>query len=294
MLVVTKWLSFSSPSWSSRLIGRVDGFTMKSSLVSKRIGYQAPKPDTATNTKSNENIISSFFSTFLSSSTPSSSMVEKVLQNPQFPTEWPYTVQDFQRMDESTDTLFYQSPRLVYHIDDACVNALTKYYATVLKDGDDVLDICSSWVSHYPPNGWKGNKVIGLGMNEYELSQNKQLTDYIVKDLNQDPVLPFDDATFDVVTCVVSVDYLNQPLSIFQEMGRVLRPNGTCIISISNRCFPTKAYQIWLQTSDLEHIFIVGSFFHYTQLFQKPIAIDCSPNPGRTDPLYIIQAQRKE
>lgn len=39
------------------------------------------------------------------------------------------------------------SPRLCYHIDDFAVDALTRYYSEALKDGDDVLDICSSWVS---------------------------------------------------------------------------------------------------------------------------------------------------
>ena len=181
---------------------------------------------------------------------------EKVLVNPQWPASWPYTEEDFKRMDESDDAIFYDQPRLVYHIDDvravtimceanvtivsvalvrccrlhshssntqAAVTALTKYYATEFKDGDDVLDICSSWVSHYPPD-WKGGKVVGLGMNEYELSQNPVLTAYNVKDLNADPTLPYEDASFDIVTCVVSVDYLNKPLQVFQEIGRVLRP----------------------------------------------------------------------
>ena len=29
-------------------------------------------------------------------------------------------------------------------------------------------------------------------MNDYELAQNKQLTEHVVKDLNTDPVLPYD------------------------------------------------------------------------------------------------------
>jgi ubiquinone/menaquinone biosynthesis C-methylase UbiE len=220
------------------------------------------------------------------------SMAEKVLENPKFPDEWPYSEQDFARMDESSDAVFYDSPRLVYHIDDAAVSALTKYYSENLKDGDDVLDICSSWVSHYPKD-FKGGKVVGLGMNAYELSQNPQLTDYVVKDLNKEPKLPFDDASFDKVTCVVSVDYLNKPQEVFKEIGRVLRPGGECIISMSNRCFPTKAFQIWLQTNDLEHIFITGSFFHYSGLFEPATCKDISPNPGRSDPLYIVKAARK-
>ena len=47
-----------------------------------------------------------------------SSMAEKVLTNPKWPETWPYTEEDFKRMDESNDSYFYDQPRLVYHIDD--------------------------------------------------------------------------------------------------------------------------------------------------------------------------------
>lgn len=221
------------------------------------------------------------------------SMAEKVLLNPQWPAEWPYTDKDLARMDESQDTIFYESPRLVYHIDDNAVTALTKYYSENFKDGEDVLDICSSWVSHYPKE-WKGGNVVGLGMNEFELSKNPQLSSYDVKDLNVDPVFPYEDNTFDKVTCVVSVDYLTKPKEIFNEIGRVLRPGGEAMLSISNRCFPTKAWNLWLRTNDLEHVFIAGSFFHYTGLFEPPSCDDISPAPGRSDPMFIIKANKKE
>lgn len=218
-------------------------------------------------------------------------MAEKVLANPQWPPEWPYSDEDFARQDETDDAIFYEPSRLVYHIDDFAVAALTDYYSNNIKDGEDVLDICSSWVSHYPKD-WKGGNVVGLGMNEYELSQNPQLSSFDVKDLNKDPTLPYEDNSFDKVTCVVSIDYLNKPKQIFTEIGRVLRPGGECLLSMSNRCFPTKAFRIWLQTSDLEHIFIAGSFFHYSGLFEPPKCDDISPNPGRSDPLYIVKAKK--
>lgn len=135
--------------------------------------------------------------------------------------------------------------------------------------------------------------LVGLGMNDYELSQNKQLSSFVVRDLNNEPTLPFDDESFDKVTIVVSVDYLNKPREIFDEIARVLRPGGECIISQSNRCFPTKAFRLWLQTNELEHIFVVGSFFHYSGKFDPATCEDISPNPGRSDPLYIIKAAKK-
>lgn len=165
-------------------------------------------------------------------------------------------------------------------------------------------------------------------MNEFELSKNPQLTSYDVRDLNVDPTFPYDDASFDKVTCVVSVDYLTKPKEVFNEIGRVLRPGGVAMLSISNRwyvkcilysyfviifswcynlsqtfklliiicykqSFPTKAWNLWLKTNDFEHIFIAGSFFHYSGLFEPPSCDDISPNPGRSDPMFIIKATRK-
>mmetsp|Transcript_7497 Transcript_7497/g.11257 ORF Transcript_7497/g.11257 Transcript_7497/m.11257 type:complete len:262 (-) Transcript_7497:43-828(-) len=233
------------------------------------------------------------FSTTLRASSSMKELAEKVLVQAKFPPEWPYNdAVDFARQDESDDGIFYEPSRLVYHIDDPAVEALTKYYEGCFEEGEDVLDICSSWVSHFPKE-WKGGNVVGLGMNEYELSQNKQLSSFVVKDLNKDPTLPFEDDSFDKVTCVVSVDYLNQPKMVFPEIARVLRPGGICMLAMSNRCFPTKAFRIWLQTNDLEHIFIAGSFFHYAGMFDPPSCDDISPNPGRSDPLFIVKAAKK-
>lgn len=234
---------------------------------------------------------------------------EEVLAVPKWPEAWPFSPEDFFRMDESPDTVFYEDSRLVYHIDDDAVAALSEYYGAVFsafhaEEGraPDVLDICSSWVSHYPADANLGT-VCGCGMNEYELSQNPVFTGgsdkeacppYVAKDLNVNPNIPYADSSFDLVTCVVSVDYLNKPLEVFKELNRVLRPGGRALMAISNRCFPTKAIQIWLQTNDLEHIFIVGSYFHYSGGWEPPSAIDRSPNPGRSDPMFVIQGKKTQ
>lgn len=221
--------------------------------------------------------------------------IEQVLKNVEWPEQFPFKDEDFQRFDESSDTLFYEMPRFVTHIDDQAIAALTKYYSEVLPSsnttGVAVLDMCSSWVSHYP-SGYKQERIVGMGMNEEELKRNSVLTEYVVQDLNNNPKLPFGDGTFDVITNVVSVDYLTKPLDVFKEMSRVLKPGGLAIMSFSNRCFWTKAISIWTSTGDADHVMIVGSYFHYAGGFEPPQAMDISPNLGRSDPMYIVYSRK--
>ncbi|CAN8326502.1 unnamed protein product [Cochlearia groenlandica] len=223
------------------------------------------------------------------------SPVEQALSNMNWPETFPFKEEDFQRFDESSDSTFYEAPRFVTHIDDAAISALTKYYSKVLPQSDtpgaSILDMCSSWVSHYPA-GYKQERIIGMGMNEEELKRNPVLTEYIVQDLNVNPKLPFEDNSFQVITNVVSVDYLTKPLVVFKEMNRVLKPGGLAIMSFSNRCFFTKAISIWTSTGDTDHALIVGSYFHYAGGFEPPQAVDISPNPGRSDPMYIVYSRK--
>ncbi|XP_017438703.1 uncharacterized protein LOC108344737 isoform X2 [Vigna angularis] len=223
------------------------------------------------------------------------SSVDELLKNYEWPEQFPFKDEDFQRFDETPDSLFYEAPRFVTHIDDPAIAALTKYYSKVFPPsntpGVSILDMCSSWVSHFPP-GYKQERVVGLGMNEEELNRNPVLTEYAVKDLNVNPKLPFEDNSFDIITNVVSVDYLTKPLDVFKEMSRVLKPGGLAIMSFSNRCFWTKAISIWTSTGDADHVMIVGSYFHYAGGFEPPQAVDISPNPGRSDPMYIVYSRK--
>ncbi|KAG0591348.1 hypothetical protein M758_1G164800 [Ceratodon purpureus] len=223
------------------------------------------------------------------------SEAEEVLKNVQWPEQFPFSKEDFARYDESPDTSFYDAPRFVTHIDDPAIRALTKYYSSALPPsntpGVAVLDMCSSWISHYP-KGYKQERIVGLGLNEAELQRNEVLTEHVVQDLNNNPTLPFADNSFDVITNVVSVDYLTKPMEIFKEMHRVLKPGGLAAMSFSNRCFFTKAISIWTSTGDIDHVMIVGSYFHYSGGFEPPQALDISPNPGRSDPMYVVYSRK--
>eukprot|EP00629_Pelagomonadales_sp_RCC1024_P000910 CAMPEP_0119280778 /NCGR_PEP_ID=MMETSP1329-20130426/23419_1 /TAXON_ID=114041 /ORGANISM="Genus nov. species nov., Strain RCC1024" /LENGTH=294 /DNA_ID=CAMNT_0007281377 /DNA_START=126 /DNA_END=1006 /DNA_ORIENTATION=+ len=193
----------------------------------------------------------------------------------EWPASPPWSANDFKRLDESDDAAFYpkEQPRLVYHIDEGAVAALTNFYKGEIKDKADVLDICSSWVSHYPVDKPLG-RVAGTGMNERELKANTQLTEYAQRDLNKEPTLPFKDNSFDVVTCVVSIDYLTKPVEILKEVSRVLRPGGKVILSQSNRMFMTKAVRMWISMGDEAHLELIGQYLQYAGGFARPKAFD--------------------
>jgi SAM-dependent methyltransferase len=168
--------------------------------------------------------------------------------------------QAFSKADTSSDALFYASPRLVMHIDDGAVAAVTSVYRRWLPAGGIVLDLMSSWVSHLPPER-DFRAVIGHGMNADELAANPRLTQRFVQDLNAETSLPLDDASVDAACLCVGVQYLQRPVSVFAELRRVLRPDAPVIVTFSNRCFPTKAVALWQALDERGHRALVSAYF---------------------------------
>jgi SAM-dependent methyltransferase len=171
---------------------------------------------------------------------------------PQFPAK------AFTKSDVSDDAAFYERPRLVNHIDAAAVAALSVFYGERLPANGRILDLMSSWVSHLPAT--LTGDVVGHGMNAAELSANPRLRTWFVQNLNTQPALPFDTESFDAIVCCVGVQYLQRPEHVFADVARVLRPGAPCIVSFSNRCFPTKAVAIWRALDGTGHGELVSMY----------------------------------
>jgi SAM-dependent methyltransferase len=195
----------------------------------------------------------------------------------------------YAREDESPDGRFYGAPRKVVHIDDGAIAALGRLYADVLPGDGRLLDLMSSWRTHLPA-GLHAREVVGLGLNAEEMADNPQLTRSLVHDVNRDPRLPFDDEQFDGAMCAVSIQYLTHPVRLLRELHRVLRPGAPCVVSFSNRCFPTKAVAVWLSTTDQQHLMLVRSCFEAAGGWTDVKAEDRSPD-GDGDPLYAVWAR---
>lgn len=213
----------------------------------------------------------------------------------------PFPTWFFDRDDPSPDARFYGPPRLVTHIDAGAIAAVGELYAELGIDGaapgpTRVLDLMSSWISHLRT---APTELVVLGMNAAELAANPMATDRVVQDLNTDPALPFDDASFDAVLCCVSIDYLVRPVEVLAEAARVLRPGSPVVLTFSNRCFPTKAVHGWLAADDAgrcaiatEYIRRAGGFTE-PQISTRTPSTDARGRPYRGDPLHAVVARRR-
>jgi SAM-dependent methyltransferase len=143
-------------------------------------------------------------------------------------------------------------------------------------------------------------------MNESELKHNPSLNNgYTVQDLNKNPSLTqFPSNTYDSVICTVSVDYLTRPLELFNEIGRILKPNGQFITSFSNRCFSTKVIGRWLKMNEQQRVQWVANYFVLTDTYFDPKTVKAYSffddnllsrrDSQFEDPMYIVLGQKKE
>ncbi|KAK5046521.1 hypothetical protein LTR84_008324 [Exophiala bonariae] len=219
---------------------------------------------------------------------------------------FPYSKADLTPTEAGHDASFYTIPRFVTHIDDNAIVNLRKYYDQVLPRKGRILDFCSSWISHYPPDLAKATEsgdleVLGTGMNKSELSQNPILKAWSVQDLNEDPKLrlPGDSSTtsgedepklIDAATCVVSIDYLTQPVEVLGSIRQQTTTGGKVHLIISNRCFPTKVVGRWLKVDEAQRLDMVGDYLWWSGW--RNIEIQTLVEASWTkDPLWVVRAE---
>lgn len=206
------------------------------------------------------------------------------------------------KLDESDDTLFYNFPRFVTHVDEQFIQQLTDLYRERLKPNTRIFDLMSSWVSHLPED-IEFAHVEGHGLNAEELARNPQLDHYFVQNLNQQQLLPLPDRSFDAVLNTVSIQYLQRPEAVFAEIYRILKPGGIAIVSFSNRMFYQKAIHAWREGSESDRVELVKGYFAAIPGFSEPEVIarvNTLPRvlqimgvPGG-DPFYAVIAAKQE
>ena len=205
--------------------------------------------------------------------------------------------QQRQKPDETNDSLFYSSPKFVYHLDSNFRKNLSEIYKDEIENNSTVLDLMSSWDSYLPKN-IKFKKVIGHGLNKEELERNKAFDNYWIQNFNINQKIPIEDATIDYCLMVAAWQYLQYPEKIAQEIARILNQNGKFIIAFSNRAFWHKAPNIWTYSNEIERVEYVKNIL-VSNGFCKPRVIQRFTQENslfpflNRDPFYCMISEKK-
>ena len=196
----------------------------------------------------------------------------------------------FRRLDESSDAEFYGLPRIVTHIDDATIAALTAFYRERIPAGAHVLDLMSSWVSHLPPDV-EYARVAGLGMNGEELARNPRL-DRARRAGSQrrrrrcpGTTTP---STPSSTPCRSSTSSGRSRCS--PRCAACCAPGGLHIVATSHRMFPTKAIAAWHALEPADRLRLICRYVELAGGSDEPRVLDRSPPDA--DPLWIVLSCR--
>lgn len=108
---------------------------------------------------------------------------------------------------------------------------------------------------------------------------NRDRSDYLFADMNK--TLPFEDASFDVVTCLEGIEHVLDPFHLLGELARVCRPGGRVVISTPN---------ILSFHSRLQFLF-TGTFFMFNPASLPQVAHGQELDRGHISPLTCQQLQ---
>jgi SAM-dependent methyltransferase len=205
----------------------------------------------------------------------------------------PYPPDYFVRPDERDDALFFASPHPELTLDGAGQLLLTNAYEDLLPASGLILELYTGLHSYLPLEHIQPELVVGLGLNTAVFPANPQLDQYIYHNPNRHPALPFANDSFDAILCPLALPYLTQPLTLFQEVWRVLAPAGRFLLCFTNRTVARKTTAVWQQTDDTQHLQLVASYFNLTgpwrDLNARLKATTTSDDPN---PLFIMWASK--
>ena len=163
------------------------------------------------------------------------------------------------RIDDHDDSLLYQQANLEDTFDQASGAQLAQLYGRYISQGDRVLDMMCGAQS-YLPNNMKLNTT-GIGLNEAELKANKQLSSYVIQNVNAQTTLPFSENSFDNIIFTAAVEYLIDPHESFRELVRITRPGGRIMVTFTDHWVAKKSIRLWSELYPFERLGLISDYF---------------------------------
>lgn len=118
--------------------------------------------------------------------------------------------------------------------------AISGYYDWLLslaypKSGERLLDVGCGSGPMLRSGRAKGLAVAGVDISDVAIAQARAALPEADLHIAPGEKLPFGDGSFDIVTCVGSLEHLLDPLAGLKEMRRVAKPKARVVLIVPNR-----------------------------------------------------------
>ena len=207
-------------------------------------------------------------------------------------------------------------------LDSEAADKLRSHYEFYLRDGMSVLELGAA-ADSYLPKDLKLSRHVGVGASSAQMEKNPRLTERMVVDLNNvvvgrdvdsDDLRRLAKEPFDVIISANTVDYLTHPREVFRSAWYLLKPGGVMYVSFAGKdamkgVFTEAQTKIWQQYNDDQHMWMIGSFFHFSagDGWENLLGFDISPESakdpdagpvdkilkqGKDNNMYVVQATK--
>ncbi|MCU0691119.1 MAG: class I SAM-dependent methyltransferase [Polyangiaceae bacterium] len=103
------------------------------------------------------------------------------------------------------------------------------------------------------------------------MRRNPALSSIVLRDINREPHLPFEDDRFDAVVCSGSIDLLTHPIEIVRDVARVLRKGGVFVVSFTDRTIMPKSIEAWREEGNEGRLVVATALFTFSGVFPRPL-----------------------
>jgi SAM-dependent methyltransferase len=133
-----------------------------------------------------------------------------------------------------------------------------EYYARCLalarpKRGDRVLDVACGGGYLLKEAERAGLAAFGIDIAEAALERAKRFAPKSDLRRGDAEALPYADGSFEIVTCLGSLEHFLSPPKALEEMRRVLAPGGRAVVVVPNQWFAYDVVRGWVEGAGLSH-----------------------------------------
>ncbi len=141
---------------------------------------------------------------------------------------------------------------------------------SILKEGNSLLDVGCGDGCFGELAKSKYKSVYGLDIS-FKAVQQSLKKGILAQTIDSDDAFPFHNSYFDTVTCLDVIGHVNDPRKTILEMVRVLKENGTLILTPPNMRYIKHLYTLFVQgrfpslsTSPIDNsVMYDGGILHY-------------------------------